>query len=32
MGVKSMAEILKIEPKSIEEFKNIQEYLENQES
>jgi len=32
MGVKSMAEILKIEPKSIDEFKNIQEYLENQES
>ncbi|WP_428027153.1 DUF502 domain-containing protein [Arcobacter sp.] len=29
MGVKSMAEILKIEPKNINEFKNIEEYLKS---
>ena len=29
MGVKSMAEILKIEPKNIDEFKNIEEYLKS---
>ena len=32
MGVKSMADILKIEPKSFEEFKTISEYLENKKS
>ncbi|RXJ82305.1 DUF502 domain-containing protein [Arcobacter sp. F2176] len=32
MGVKSMADILKIEPKAIDEFKTIVEYLENKKS
>ena len=32
MGVKSMSEILKIEPKNIDEFKTIEEYLNNQKS
>jgi uncharacterized membrane protein len=32
MGVKSMADILKIEPKSMEEFKTIEEYLEKNKS
>ena len=32
MGVKSMAEILKIEPKAIDEYKTIEEYLKSQES
>ncbi|WP_419766044.1 MAG: DUF502 domain-containing protein [Arcobacter sp.] len=32
MGVKSMAEILKIEPKNIDEYKTIEEYLKTQES
>lgn len=32
MGVKSMAEILKIEPKSIDKYKTIEEYLKIQES
>lgn len=32
MGVKSMAEILKIEPKNIEDFKTIDEYLKNKNS
>jgi hypothetical protein len=32
MGVKSMADILKIEPKGIDEFKTIVEYLDNKKS
>jgi uncharacterized membrane protein len=32
MGVKSMTEILNIEPKSIDEYKTIEEYLKTQES
>ncbi|PLY08609.1 MAG: hypothetical protein C0626_12185 [Arcobacter sp.] len=32
MGVKSMADILKTEPKSIDKYKTIEEYLKTQES